>query len=64
MNLNTKVDNSPITGESEPRVRTIDYTNENPLETRNLVFYSTSVVEGLMTFYGKSNSKKNQVSTF
>lgn len=42
-----KVDNSPLTGESEPRVRTIDYTNENPLETRNLVFYSTSVVEGM-----------------
>ncbi|ESO03268.1 hypothetical protein HELRODRAFT_185638 [Helobdella robusta] len=42
-----KVDNSALTGESEPKVRTADYTNENPLETRNLVFYSTTVVEGM-----------------
>lgn len=42
-----KVDNTALTGESEPKVRTADYTSENPLETRNLVFYSTSVVEGV-----------------
>jgi len=41
-----KVDNSALTGESEPQIRTADYTNENPLETRNLAFFSTTVVEG------------------
>merc|ERR1712038_1044211 len=32
-----KVDNSSLTGESEPQLRTPDFTNENPLETKNLV---------------------------
>lgn len=41
-----KVDNSPITGESEPLTRTTDCTNQNPLETRNLAFFSTNAVEG------------------
>ncbi|XP_058885082.1 sodium/potassium-transporting ATPase subunit alpha-1-like [Acipenser ruthenus] len=41
-----KVDNSSLTGESEPQTRTPDFTNENPLETRNIAFYSTSCVEG------------------
>ncbi|KAK1169891.1 sodium/potassium-transporting ATPase subunit alpha-1-like [Acipenser oxyrinchus oxyrinchus] len=41
-----KVDNSSLTGESEPQTRTPDFSNENPLETRNIVFYSTSCVEG------------------
>lgn len=41
-----KVDNSSLTGESEPQTRSPDITNENPLETRNLSFFSTNCVEG------------------
>jgi len=41
-----KVDNSSLTGESEPQLRTPEYTHENPLETRNLAFFSTNAVEG------------------
>merc|ERR1712198_73732 len=41
-----KVDNSSLTGESEPQTRSPDFTNENPLETRNLAFFSTNAVEG------------------
>ena len=41
-----KVDNSSLTGESEPQARTPDFTHENPLETRNLAFFSTMAVEG------------------
>ncbi|XP_027012369.2 sodium/potassium-transporting ATPase subunit alpha-1 isoform X1 [Tachysurus fulvidraco] len=41
-----KVDNSSLTGESEPQTRTPDFSNENPLETRNIVFFSTNCLEG------------------
>eukprot|EP00010_Vexillifera_abyssalis_P003534 CAMPEP_0201560314 /NCGR_PEP_ID=MMETSP0173_2-20130828/78202_1 /ASSEMBLY_ACC=CAM_ASM_000268 /TAXON_ID=218659 /ORGANISM="Vexillifera sp., Strain DIVA3 564/2" /LENGTH=1044 /DNA_ID=CAMNT_0047974759 /DNA_START=43 /DNA_END=3174 /DNA_ORIENTATION=- len=41
-----KVDNSSLTGESEPQSRSSEMTDENPLETKNLAFYSTSAVEG------------------
>ncbi|KAH7932189.1 sodium/potassium-transporting ATPase subunit alpha isoform X2 [Rhipicephalus sanguineus] len=41
-----KVDNSSLTGESEPQTRSPELTNENPLETRNLAFFSTNCVEG------------------
>ncbi|CAG2112837.1 unnamed protein product, partial [Medioppia subpectinata] len=41
-----KVDNSSLTGESEPLSRTPDCTNQNPLETKNLAFFSTNCVEG------------------
>ncbi|KAK1167893.1 sodium/potassium-transporting ATPase subunit alpha-1-like [Acipenser oxyrinchus oxyrinchus] len=41
-----KVDNSSLTGESEPQTRTPEFSNENPLETKNIAFYSTSCVEG------------------
>ncbi|XP_022668604.1 sodium/potassium-transporting ATPase subunit alpha-like isoform X3 [Varroa jacobsoni] len=41
-----KVDNSSLTGESEPQTRSPEMTNENPLETRNLAFFSTNCVEG------------------
>ncbi|ULT89873.1 hypothetical protein L3Y34_008347 [Caenorhabditis briggsae] len=41
-----KVDNSSLTGESEPQSRSPDCTNENPLETRNIAFFSTNAVEG------------------
>merc|ERR1712106_1279776 len=41
-----KVDNSSLTGESEPVLRTSEYTHENPLETKNIGFFSTNAVEG------------------
>ncbi|CAF3316746.1 unnamed protein product [Rotaria sp. Silwood2] len=41
-----KVDNSSLTGESEPQIRIKDMTHENPLETKNLAFLSTFAVEG------------------
>merc|ERR1712180_121379 len=41
-----KVDNSSLPGESEPQVRSPEFTHENPLETKNLAFFSTNAVEG------------------
>ena len=41
-----KVDNSSLTGESEPQSRSPEYTHENPLETKNLAFFSTNAGEG------------------
>merc|ERR1712227_497215 len=41
-----KVDNSSLTGESEPQSRGPDFTHDNPLETKNLAFFSTNAVEG------------------
>uniref|UniRef100_A0A8B9JB36 Sodium/potassium-transporting ATPase subunit alpha n=1 Tax=Astyanax mexicanus TaxID=7994 RepID=A0A8B9JB36_ASTMX len=42
----SNVDNSSLTGESEPQTRSPDFTHENPLETRNICFFSTNCVEG------------------
>ena len=44
-----KVDNSSLTGESEPQARSPENTHENPLETKNLAFFSTNAVEGTCT---------------
>ena len=44
-----KVDNSSLTGESEPQSRSTEFTNENPLETKNLAFFSTNAVEGTIS---------------
>uniref|UniRef100_A0A452S0W1 ATPase Na+/K+ transporting subunit alpha 4 n=1 Tax=Ursus americanus TaxID=9643 RepID=A0A452S0W1_URSAM len=41
-----KVDNSSLTGESEPQFRSPEFTHESPLETRNICFFSTNCVEG------------------
>ncbi|XP_045626280.2 sodium/potassium-transporting ATPase subunit alpha isoform X1 [Procambarus clarkii] len=41
-----KVDNSSLTGESEPQSRSSEFTSDNPLETKNLAFFSTNAVEG------------------
>ncbi|XP_064651708.1 sodium/potassium-transporting ATPase subunit alpha-like [Lineus longissimus] len=41
-----KVDNSSLTGESEPQSRNSECTSENPLETKNLAFFSTNALEG------------------
>ena len=40
------VDISSLTGESEPQTRSPEFTHENPLETRNICFFSTNCVEG------------------
>jgi sodium/potassium-transporting ATPase subunit alpha len=44
--LDCKVDNSSLTGESEPQERTKDNDMQNPLEASNLMFNSTLVVSG------------------
>ncbi|XP_077115952.1 potassium-transporting ATPase alpha chain 2-like [Ranitomeya variabilis] len=41
-----KVDNSSLTGESEAQPRGMECTDDNPLETKNLGFYSTTCLEG------------------
>jgi magnesium-transporting ATPase (P-type) len=41
-----KVDNSSLTGESEPQSRSSECTDENPMETKNLAFFSTNALEG------------------
>lgn len=41
-----KVDNSSLTGESEPQSRSPEMTSDNPLETKNLAFFSTNAQEG------------------
>ncbi|KAG8143343.1 hypothetical protein E2320_000580, partial [Naja naja] len=46
-NLVPQVDNSSLTGESEPQSRTPECTHESPLETRNIAFFSTMCLEGV-----------------
>lgn len=41
-----KVDNSSLTGEAEPQKRNNEFTDDNPLETSNIAFFSTNAVEG------------------
>lgn len=41
-----KVDNSSLTGESEPLPRSPGMSHESPLETKNLAFFSTNALEG------------------
>eukprot|EP00122_Pirum_gemmata_P021238 Pgem_evm1s19798 len=41
-----QVDNSCLTGETEPQTRTVEATHDNPLETSNLAFASTTAVGG------------------
>lgn len=40
-----KVDNSSLTGESEPQSRSLE-SHANPLESKNVAFFSTNAVEG------------------
>lgn len=46
LNFFFQVDNSSLTGESEPQARSTEFTHENPLETKNIGFYSTTCLEG------------------
>lgn len=41
-----KVDNSSLTGETELLMRSVECTNDNPLETKNLAFFGTLSKEG------------------
>lgn len=42
----SQVDNSSLTGESEPQTRSPECTHDSPLETRNIAFFSTMCLEG------------------
>ncbi|XP_049637598.1 potassium-transporting ATPase alpha chain 2 [Suncus etruscus] len=44
-----KVDNSSLTGESEPQSRSCEFTHDSPLESKNIGFYSTTCLEGTAT---------------
>ncbi len=47
MSNELKVDNSPLTGESDPLLRTVECTHpDEPLETKNLAFFGTLIKEG------------------
>lgn len=41
-----KVDNSPLTGECEPQLRTVEIASSSRIESRNLVFLGTLVTTG------------------
>jgi sodium/potassium-transporting ATPase subunit alpha len=42
-----KVDNSALTGESDPLLRVVECTSpDNPLETKNMAFFGTLIKEG------------------
>merc|ERR1719473_402111 len=41
-----KVDNSSLTGESEPQTRIVDHADCEALEAKNIAFFSTNCVEG------------------
>ncbi|XP_032530013.1 sodium/potassium-transporting ATPase subunit alpha-like [Danaus plexippus] len=43
---NFKTDMSSLTGESEPIVHRPEYTNANPLESKNMVFFGSPITEG------------------
>ena len=74
---NMKVDNSSLTGESEPQTRDANDSNATVLEARNIAFFSTNCVEGSArgivircgdnTVMGKFNSpgrSRPQLGTF
>jgi len=44
-----KVDNAALTGETELLARSRECTNDNPLETKNIAFFSTLCKEGTGT---------------
>ena len=59
-----QVDNSSLTGESEPQTRTPDFSNDNPLETRNIAFFSTNCVEGTELRNSRQHSHNRLVCSF
>ena len=40
------MDQSSLTGESEPKAKKPEFSHENPLETENLAFFHTRAAEG------------------
>lgn len=46
---NCKVDNSSLTGESEPQPRRVNEGSETFIESKNILFFSTNCVEGKAT---------------
>ena len=44
-----KVDNSMLTGECVPQSRSVEYSDPNPIETKNAAFFNTHVVGGVCT---------------
>ncbi len=61
--LSLQVDNSSLTGESEPQTRTPDFSNDNPLETRNIAFFSTNCVEGRELANSRQDEIVNQIKS-
>lgn len=59
-----RVDNSILTGETEPIACTSVATNENFMETKNLLFLGTTITEGNSTAYkGRTASSHNSLKT-
>ena len=48
-----QVDNSSLTGESDPMPRAPECTSDNPLETKNMAFFSSNAVEGQQIVCGQ-----------
>ncbi len=43
------MDQSCLTGESEPKLKKPEFSHENPLETENLAFFNTRAAGGSCT---------------
>ncbi|MAG38687.1 ATPase [Candidatus Woesearchaeota archaeon] len=56
-----KVDNSSLTGESEPQLRSLECTHDNILESRNMIFSGTLVQTGTGTAIVYSTGMKTQI---
>jgi sodium/potassium-transporting ATPase subunit alpha len=56
-----KVDNSAINGESDPQSRGSVCTDKDPMETKNLAFFSTNVVQGKISDLSKVLFKRFQI---
>ena len=58
-----QVDNSSLTGESDPQPRSNVCTDDNPLLTSNIAFFSTSAVEGTTALNANKVAEVQQVGT-
>ena len=59
-----QVDNSSLTGESDALPRAPECTSENPLETKNMAFFSSNAVEGITGRYGGISVKSGVMSEY
>ncbi|MDD4523348.1 MAG: cation-transporting P-type ATPase [Methanosarcina sp.] len=62
-NNTLKVDNSAITGESEPQLRSLEWTHPNMLESRNMVFSGTLIQSGNGKAVIFSTGQKTQIGS-